>query len=194
MLARRKTEPPPKLSPYETACQRWRGFDAKRKELIERIDGMRLAYSFARSEDMTQVPAHLVEKAKPFMIEARRRPARLVENISELEDERAEQASVIQAERELHQAAQRAETNRIANELQPRHKAAVKAMAAAMEKLSQAIADEREVREELKKSAPLPNSAKLPDLFSDLLVGTLADWGSPMWKWAKKVRDLGALK
>ena len=63
-------------------------------------------------------------------------------------------AKAFQAERDAFNEAVRTESNRIATELAPTHKAAVRRIATAIEELSRAVTAERAVREEFARLAP----------------------------------------
>jgi hypothetical protein len=79
--------------------------------------------------------------------------------------------------------------------LQPKHRAAVKQLAAAVEALSAAITAEREVRDEMQASGLAANgSGYLSDCSSQLGTGTLDEWSSRASAWARDMRRLGVLR
>ncbi len=116
--------------------------------------------------------------------------------IDDLLDEIEESAPAYCEEAEVWRGAQQREVNRAACLLQPRQRAAVKAMAKAVEDLSSAIAEERDCHAELRRLAPFSplGSPNLPDLSSDLQIGTLADFQGIAWTWARRLRQLKILE
>lgn len=190
-----KTKPAePVLSDFATARARWAEIDGKFRELVEREEGIRLAVSLARSPDEKRVPQHLRDKAAPFMKLAQGRKFKLTRVLEALEDEIAELTPKRAEESDLWQAARRYETSRIARELQPRHRVAVKKVAKAIEALSLAMEEEMAVRAELTRTAPEPESAYLPNCVGGLNLGTLTEWGSPVSQWAQGMRQLKILE
>ena len=177
------------------ARARWTEISAKHRDLTERSEGLTLATSLASSpEDSRRVPDALKPRAKPYRKLAQKRPHKVADMIDECRLEFEEFLETYYAETEAWAVSQRRETNRLGCLLQPRQRAAVRAMATAMEALSQATADECDVRDELRQRAPLPASPNLPDLSGDLELGTLADHGGRAWNWARRIRKLGILE
>lgn len=183
----------PVLSEFQIAKARWAEIDGKFRELIERQEGINLAVSLARSPDEKRVPQNLRDRAAPFMKLAQGRKSKLTRVLEALEDEIADLTPTRAEESELWQAARRHETSRIARELQPRHRAAAKKIASAVESLSRAMAEEMEVRAELRRTAPELESSYLPDCSAGLELGLVSDWGSPVALWAQSMRKLGIL-
>ena len=201
MRTARKASPETDVDPlapsaeFLAATARWSEASAKHAELIDAIDGRKLALSLAlHPEDADRVPAHLREKAEPYRRVAQRRRDRVISDLADAEIELAEYKPTFQAEHEAYQAALRHETNRLSAILQPQHREAVVAIGAALEQLSRAIVAEREVRADLARIAPLPTSANLPDLSGDLQVGCLGDWQSPAWEWRRRCHQIGVFK
>lgn len=185
---------PSPAAEYAAAAHHWGECIGERDCLVAKVEAIRLAFSLARSGDNDLTPKNLVDAARPYRRLASKRPAKLTDDLAVIEQQIIDHHKDMAAEADAWSRARRRETNRLAVELQPRHRAVVKAMGGAIEALSQAIADEREVREELRRRAPLPDSANLPDLSSDLLIGTVADFGGPANTWARRVRKLGILE
>ncbi len=187
----------PEVSEFEAAKARWAEASARHAELAERVEAMRLARNQASAkttpENIGTMPKHLIEKAKPYARLAHRRPARAADNLAVAEIELEEFLPALQEAKLEWAGAQRRETNRIAAGLQPRQRVAVKAIASALEALSQAIADEQEIHDELKSAAPLPTSPNLPDLGGEFADMCVSEWGSRAWKWAQRVRKLGII-
>ena len=184
----------PEVPDFAIAQTRWTEVRDKDREMIEHREGIKLALTFAKGGVGRQTPQNLRDQAEPFLALAKRRPRQLADQLDDLIDEIEDFAPKLGVEHELYQAARWRETNRLAGELQPRHRAAVKGMAKALEALSLAMTDEIEIRAELARKAPERESAKLPDCSSGLLVGTLADWNSAASEWARTVRKLKILE
>ena len=195
VMKRKAAEPAePVLSEYQTAKARWAEIDGKFRELVEREEGIKLAVSLAKSPDEKRVPQHLRDRAAPFMKLAQGRMFKRTRVLEALEDEILELAPKRAEESELWQQARRAETSRIALELQPRHRAAVKKIAALIENLSRAMEVESDVRAELARTAPEPESGYLPNCIGGLNFGMLSEWGSPASQWAQGMRQLKILE
>ena len=184
-------------SEFIEARKRWAEISAKHSELTERHDGLETAASLARNpQDARRVSEATKAKAFPYKKLAQKRGGKVIGMIDDLLDEIEESAPAYFAEAEDWRLAQQREVNRVACLLQPRQRQAVKAMVHAVEALSQAIADERAVRDDLRRLAPFSQtgSPNLPDLSSDLEVGCLSDWGGIASNWAKRLRKLGILE
>ena len=188
-----KPEAETAMSDFDAAEARWKEVRDKDRELTERHEAMRLALSLTFDGSGKRAPEHLREKAKPFLKLAAKRRGKLTDQIADVEDEIDDFKPKLMVENELWQAARRRETNRLAGDLQPRHKVAVKSIATALEALSIAIEEETTTRAALARVAPEPESALLPNCSHDLLVGTLTDWNSPASAWARRMRKLQIL-
>ena len=175
---------------FEAARERWSELSATHGKLNGAIEGMRSARAMVGA---AAVPEVLKEQIKPYARLARLHPQKLNEQLADAEYEFEQFLPKYVAGKEEFDAACSRETNRIALALQPRHRAAVMAMATAVEMLSQAIADEREVRAELRRIAPSGTSANLPDVSTCLAIGTLDDWRAPAAEWRRLVRRIGVL-
>ena len=177
------------------AKARWTEISAKHQELVEKRDALGLALSLAASpENARRVSDAVRQFAHPYKKLAERRRSKAIAEREDTVYALDEMTPAHSAEAEIWAAVRQRETNRLGCLLQPRHRAAVKAMAAAMEALSRATADECDVRDELRRLAPLPISPNLPDLSSDLCLGQMADWGGVAWTWARRLRTLGILE
>ena len=181
---------------YLAAEKHWRELDAARAQLINQIEGGKLALSLSRSPgDAGRLPERLKKLQEPYLKLAEDDPENLAERIKRAHrDLGALSDGDGESTFDAWQGAQRRETNRIAKLLQPAHRAAVVKMVKAVELLSQAIIAERAVLAELAERAPLGQSMFLPDLGCELHVGTLADYDSPLWRWARRVRELKIFK
>jgi hypothetical protein len=132
------------------------------------------------------------KKAGAFLKTAARRPEVLVEEARQLGYELEDSAAEFGRERDAYHEAVRTESNRVAAELAPKHHAAVKRIAAAIEELSRASAVERAVRAEFAARAPESTSAMLPAM--DGCFGVLAEFDSLLSGWARVARRLGYLE
>ena len=101
--------------------------------------------------------------------------------------------SFLNDSREDWERAQRSETNRVAVGLQDGHRVAVREIATALEALSRAVAGEREIHDELRRLAPMPESPNLPNMHGDLLDAAVSEWGSTAWRWARRLQKLKIL-
>ena len=191
---KRKPRTAEPVSEFDAAKARWIEATAKHRELVERAEAMELALKFTSEDAVGRAPQHLREKAGPFLKLAAKRRPKVIEQLADTEVEIEDSTPMYQVDRDLYQAACRRETSRIARDLQPRHRAAVKAIATALEALSLAIEEETTTRAELAHVAPERVSAHLPDCSHDLVVGTLADWNSPASAWARRMRKLSVLE
>ena len=181
---------------YLAAEKHWRELDAARAQLINQIEGGKLALSLSRRPgDAGRVPERLRKLQAPYLKLAEDDPENLAERIKRAHrDLGARSDGDGESSFDAWQGAQRRETNRIARLLQPAHRATVVKMVKAVEALSQAIIAERAVLAELSERAPLGQSMYLPDLGCELYTGTLADYDSPLWRWARRVRELKIFK
>ncbi len=195
MVAMTMTKPKTKstMPDFEAAKARWAEVDAKRSALVERHDGMELALNYARNGVDKRVPKEIRAKAGPHNNLANRNPQKLAGEIDDVAYEIADSNAEYGAERERWQAASRDETARIAQELQPRHRAAVQKIAGALEDLSRAMEAETGVRAELTRTAPEATSAYLPDCSSFLNFASLAVWQTPASQWARHMRKMEIL-
>ena len=132
---KQKKDDVPELTEFEAAKARWSEASATHAELLGRVEAMRLARDQASAdatpEKTGDMPAALIEKAKPFARLAHRRPVRAADNLAAAEVELEEFNPAYQDAKLSWAGAMRRETNRIAASLQPRQRAAVKKIAAA---------------------------------------------------------------
>lgn len=195
MLTKTKTKPAPAPEPteFELAKAAYAEASAKRTELAETVDALTLARSLAANGDgQDRVRADLKAAAAPYARLARR-PAKINDAIDVAELAQRDFLPTFFEAGENFEAAKRRQTDKLALKLQPAHRGAVKKMAKAVEDLSRATAAERECRETLTRTAPLPSSKHLPDLSGELGVGCLSDYSGVAWTWARNLRKLGVL-
>jgi hypothetical protein len=185
----------PAASAFERARE---AFDRLRNEQRireDRRDRLKAAQNLATLPTIAERSEHLAEKIGMDVIEhARGWPNRVAAEIETLTIAIEEAAPALATARDEHQLAAVARTEEIALALQPRHQAAVTDIARALEHLSRALAAETDVRAELGHQAPLPTSALLPDLSTDLRFGDLSRWDSAASNWARRARSIGVLK
>jgi hypothetical protein len=160
MLTKQKPDPP---TAWETAQARFRAAQETRSELVRSKEARELALSLARNPIAAKSDRvdDARKKAAPFLKTAARRPEVLEDEIRQLGYEIEDSAKAFQAERDAFNEAVRTESNRIATELAPTHKAAVRRIATAIEELSRAVTAERAVREEFARLAPEQTSARM---------------------------------
>lgn len=175
------------------AQARWNEVRDRDRELMERHEAMRAALSITSGYDVKNVSEGTFAKAQPYLKLGQRRREKLIDQLADIADEIADFKPKLMVESELWQAARRRETAVIAGKMQPAHKAAITAIAKALEALSIAIEEETATRKELARVAPERESSLLPNCSDDLMVGTLADWNSPASAWARRMRKLNIL-
>lgn len=192
MLATRSKPPAePTHETFLAAREAWRKVDAEMQRLNAEATGWKYAIEITGTPG--NVPDRIREAAGEERLElARKKPRRALQRLEDARDDRDKFTAKYAAAAEAWAAAKRRETNRIARELQPQHRAAVQAIAKALEELSLAIFAERECRQELARRAPETQSAYLPDC-TPPAIGALGDVGSPASAWAKQMRKLGVI-
>ena len=141
-----------------------------------------------------RMPETLRARAEAFAERADNDADGLAAEALAMEREAAAMGPAVVAAKATFDAAARRETTRIALGLQPRHEAAAKKVIRAVERLSAATSEERAVRRELERTAPVATSPFLPDLTTVLGCGTIAEYGSPAWQFARMVRQLRILE
>lgn len=178
-------------SGFEAARRRYEQRTLPYLTMLEEERALAIAISLAanyQDADADRCAAARVIAAKYRKI-AERQPEEARRRLEQIRYDIEEAAPQYRAEVDAWNAAKRDETNRIARELVPAHRAAVEAIGKAFEELSQAIESERTVRAELVRRAPEPASALLPD--ASPAIGVLAEWDSAPSTWARKIRNLG---
>ncbi len=190
----------PKAEPAEPDFKateaRFKKVSAGYAALHEAVENARAALLWSRASDsekhsIATSVRERVQEAYPDGLPPLRKLARQAEDAAEALDDATPSFLV---ERELWAAASRRETARIALELQPRHRADVKAIAKALEDLSRSMAAEVETRAELARVAPEQSSAYLPNCSGFLSFNSLADWNTPVSQWAREMRRLKILE
>ncbi len=171
---------------YHAAAASFAEIDGRLKALGAAIDARRLALQLAPDDEATsRTPGALWSLAKPHLTAARRRPAKVADEIANLELEAHDLVLPHRQAKDAMDLAARQETDQIAIVLQPRHRAVVKKLVSAAEAFSMALAAERAIRFELRRQAPWPTSGFLPDV-TEGLVGI--DEPGPLRDFARRVR------
>jgi hypothetical protein len=177
------------VSEFEQARARWDAVSAERRALKDKVDGCRAALQYAdyRSAPGEYFPPVLQDRALRFLAGRAPDRDRLTRQLSELEYELNEAATIYSVESAAWKAALEAEVRRRAETVRPRHRAAVKRMAKAVEELSAAVEVERAVRAELAEVG----SSALPDASREF--GSLHEFNSTLSSWNRRVLAEGAL-
>lgn len=184
-------------SPYELARQRWVEARGEVRELTERLEDAKAAmrlhgYDAGHGERLTLAP--LRERATRFLAGRDLSERQIRRAAEDLEDLLGPALERLRRAQEEHERERDQAGLALARQLQPRHRAAVRKLAKAIEALSAATAEEREVRAELLASGLAPTgSPLLPDASSMLRLGTLGEFESPASRWAREMHRLGAL-
>lgn len=187
----------PTPSAYEAARQRWADARTEVRELTERLEDAKAAmrlhgYDAVRGERLTLAP--LRERATRFLAGRHLSERQIRRAVEDLEDLLAAALARLRTAQEDHQRERDLAAMALAKQLQPRHKAAVRKLAAAIEVLSAATAEERTIRGELMASGLAPTgSLLLPDASSMLQLGTLDEFSSKASEWGRTMRRLGVL-
>ncbi len=195
-VTKTKSKPESAVSDFLTAKTRFEKASADYDGKHEAVENIRAAIFWSRASDseknlIAMSVRERVQAAYPKGLPQLRKLVRQAEDAAEaLED--ATPGFLV--ERELWAAASRRETTHVALDLQPRHRADVKAIAKALEDLSRSMAAEEETRAELARTAPEQSSAYLPNCSAFLAFGSLADWNSPASVWARQMRKMGILE
>ena len=190
------TRPLKAASPFQGARARWNAAQAEHQALLERIEGLEAALVLTGmlpgepDQERNRVVATRAERYLQGRQISRRRLALELEETRETLPASLER---LHEERSAFDRASRDEAERAAKALVPHHRAAVLDLAKAVEVLCRSIAAEAAVRQEFARTAPEPASLLLPDVGSELLLGTLDDYHSPASAWARRLRSLGVL-
>jgi hypothetical protein len=169
-----------KPSEFELARRRWEKVTAERRALKDRLDGCKAAVVLAehkpgRGEYLSPL---IEDRARRYLDGRLPNRELLARQVVELEDELAQAAERYGREAEAH---------RRAEALRPKHKAAVRRIAKAVEELSAAVEQEREVRRELGELG----STALVDAGCEF--GVLSEYGSALSSWNRRLLQAGVL-
>jgi hypothetical protein len=129
----------------------------------------------------------IAERARRFLAGGRPDRDRLLRQVAELEAELADAATSYTIESASWRAALETEARRRAEQVRPRHRAAVKRIAQLVEQLSAAVEAERAVRAELAEVG----SNALADASREF--GSLHDYNSTLSSWNRRVLAEAAL-
>jgi hypothetical protein len=175
-------------SAFESAKARWERVSAERRALRDKLDGAKAALVFAdyRPGPGEYLSPTIEDKARRYLDGRAPDRDRLTRQIVDLEYELNEAAAIYSIESTAWKLALENEARRRAEALRPRHRAAVKRMAKAVEELSAAVEAERAVRGELAEVG----SAALPDASREF--GTLHEYSSLLSGWNRRLLAEGA--
>lgn len=181
-------------SEYAAALEEYSCLRGKLNACRTKLRGIEIARSMVVSPaDRDRVSENLRAIAAPFEELARFRPMLLEAQREEIEDEIKKLTPLALAAGERRDAIARKLTNYIAGGLQDRHRRAVEHIASALEELSVALHEEADLQRELARQAPLPASAKLPDMHADMADADLSVRDSTAWRWVRRARQIGIL-
>jgi hypothetical protein len=191
MVFAKKSTPDPPPSEFELARDRYSRSQAELEKLSAEERSLRLALGLANNP--TDADSDRCAEARRIAGKyyglAVRRPDQVAARLREIQYELDDRNNEFVTERDLWEVARRRETTRIAEQLAPKHRAAVMAIARAFEALSAAIQSERDVHAELSRTAPERESALLPSMAP--AIGTLAEYDSVAAAWARRYRQMG---
>lgn len=167
----------------------------KFRELVELYERLKLAQQLAavgeKLDDRSEVA---IARAGELLAKARRHPRKVAQEIEEAFNDIPDARAAMVAAQEKLRDARAARADEVAVALRPRHRAAARKIAKALETLSIALAEEEDVRVELAKLVPNVRSRHLPDVSSGLWVANLSLWHSAAAAWARDMRAAGFIE
>lgn len=170
------------------AAARWTELENRRRELLDRIDGIKAALALqagtTAADDRFGI---LTERAKPF---AGMKPRRLRQQLEDAEGELEALLPEAFAAREAADEAEARELRALAEKLRPEHRKAVNRIADALEELAAACEAEAGIRAQL-QGRFVSAAAMLPNLNFVGVTGRPADWDSPISTWFRQARAAG---
>jgi hypothetical protein len=181
---------------FEAARAAYGSLKKLRKQLIAAHTQIELARQLASMpEPIHERAAVAVQMAGTELALARRNPRRTAARMEDLADEIARLQPEFDAAKLKFEALASAEAHRLAEELRPKHEQAVRGIAASLEALSRALADEISVRDEFLKRAPAPGlGCPLPNLAAHFLrFAWLPHRDSTASAWGREARSKGYL-
>jgi hypothetical protein len=181
----------PESSPFEAARARWERVSAERRALRDKLDGCRAALVLV---DFWEGPGEylspvLEDRARRYLDGRTPDRDRLVRQLSELEYEEKETASVYSLESVAWRSALEAEARRRAEVVRPKLKALVHALARSVQRVSDDVEALRSLQSQL---AEVGGAASLPDLGLELF-GTLTEFNSLVSQWNRRALRSGML-
>lgn len=179
-------------SDFELAQAAWADAREKRRTLLARLDGAKLALGLIEHPPIdgeVRSPV-VVERANTYLGRRVLSARNVRRDVEDMEDELARTAAAHQEAAERWRRAAEAEAGRLAEAIRPRHLKAVRAIATAVEQLSQAVEAERAVRNELADKG-VAAFTSLPD--GSMEFGTLAEGHSLLTRWTQRATALGLL-
>jgi hypothetical protein len=189
VMTKTRPDPPADAEDFPTINRRMTGFlDGIRK----RKTALSLAANYADADAERAAWARTF--AADFVEIAKRRPDKLIAEIRDLEDEAESLEPFLLAAREKHEQLQAQQATAIARELQPKQKQIVKRISGALESLSAALGDARDLHREFDRRSPRPTSPFWANTAGELMgLANLADYRSAGAVWAQRMRSLGLL-
>ena len=169
--------------------------DRRRSDMLEGIRKREVALALARNPGDAESDRGEWARtfAADFVETARRRPERLESEIRDHHEELENLRPFWEAARERHDQTLARQSTAVAVSLQPRQKAIVRKISAALEQLSASIGDARELHKEFERRSPKP-SPFWPDITAELIrFGVLGDHTSAGSRWAQRMRSIGLL-
>jgi len=177
------------------AEQTFASIDRQLASLEAERDGIAISLSLLGSEDRySDRCAWARERARDFLESTQRRPDKAASRVRDIDDQLTDLAAAHREAREVLQHWRSKRTSELAISLQPKQRAAVVRIAAALSELSAAVSECREGNRQLARCAPLPTSLYLPDVGGELsFFADLSDHRSVAGNWIKRVQQLGIL-
>ncbi len=179
---------------FLAAKAQWSATRSAMRTKTARLEELQTALALAAAP--TPLPdraKHVWDAVDPIVLaKVRRNPRRVELELQELSDEIREVQEEYFATHEAFEAAKTSEAARIAEQFQPQHAGAIADLAHAVEALSAAIANEREIRRSFVKVSPDPVN-QLTDWSSDFEEVDLTRWDSTAAVWKRRLRQVGLI-
>lgn len=191
-----KVIPGPELSEFEWARDAYLALRSQRKALINRCDQMQTALHLSsQPEPLPQRSIVAISAAGDDLASARRNPRRFELALFELRDKVDDLSAPFQQARDRYERACVTEAHRIAEELVPRHRAAVANIHAALLKLADALAEEVAIHDEFRAKSPTAwPSQLLPNMSSVFKkIAWLSNYDSVGSIWVREARAKGLI-
>lgn len=178
---------------YEAAAMAWREIDAKMKDLRGEIERRRLARNLSSFTEIPERARNVAATVTSLITASSRSPLRAASDIEGLEFDLAELQPAHVAAHDAFVVARSAMAAHVAMSFRERHLEATKNIISAIEALSVALEEERDVRAAYARQSPEPTSHLLPDITADLREMDLTRWDSTASVWARRIRNFGVV-
>lgn len=178
---------------YGAAATAWREIDAKMKDLRGEIERRRLAINLSSFTEIPERARHVAATVTSLITASSRSPLRAASDIEGLEFDLAELQPAHVAAHDEFVVARSAMAAHVAMSFRERHLEATKNIISAIEALSVALEEERDVRAAYARQSPEPTSHLLPDITADLREMDLTRWDSTVSVWARQIRNFGVV-